>query len=371
MFFPKKEPSNPWRMQAWFLNYPIFNIENISFEDLIPLNGYDISLKKTFDKSEHVDWFMDKSDLFLKRKLKWYAWKFKTYVISSLSSTNKFSWWYKNCQWIIWIWQMGCGNVSFMSHQCPSEILREDKYWKLELNKLWEDFKSDLIQRLRRLKSQATNLDIVLFGWNIFDVSDKTNYTGSKNHLYYYKESLKLYVRLIIEETWIIPTVIVWPNKFSWSQAFLLDTSNRRLYCTRFDGSINRTNEWLILTNDWDNEIEIYIDLLCWRISYQDYHAFMYSREIFKWFKELTKEDIQSSIFSIIKSAHFNGLDNNEIDWLIASLNLGGDFFKLYTPLQYKIPIAEYYEIILLLEKLWLERSYFVSLIKKKLINQK
>lgn len=88
------------------------------------------------------------------------GWK-KTYTISQIDDSDKFSSWYYDCTWIVCsgISQSTSKIVSFLSHQDPSKVLYEYK------SAFIEDFYTRLWQMTEI--AHPWTIDIGIFGWYI------------------------------------------------------------------------------------------------------------------------------------------------------------------------------------------------------------
>jgi hypothetical protein len=108
----KQSAETAWTgsVKAWFLNFEFFQ-NNKEFDELLKQNNYWDEIIKKYDKSINVDRFMNKKNLFLKKLIGWYRWIYETYIISPLSSSDKFSGWYANCQGIVWVWNKDWWNL--------------------------------------------------------------------------------------------------------------------------------------------------------------------------------------------------------------------------------------------------------------------
>lgn len=173
----------------------------------------------------------------------------RTYVFSDIDSTDKFSRAYKNCTGIIMVGEdkENGKQISFMSHQDPSEFLFELK----------NEFVNDLVNNIKIFKDKIkeNTFDVVVFGGNYS--KDKEDKEYRKN----YKNSINLIGSIFKENFNIDPAVITGPSSISLASSasnLYFDTQNRRLFLVRRFQENNKNNHEYLTSNikkiekDWN-----------------------------------------------------------------------------------------------------------------------
>ena len=136
----------------------------------------------------------------------------ETYAISEINEKSKSSYSYRNCTGIIVVGKNKKGKeVSFMSHQDPTEFLDKKK----------EVFINDLSQRIKEIleKTKKDTIDAIIFGGKRADRE--------------YQDSIKLLGDTLKKELGFEPTVMTGPNLDYDGTNIFFDTQNRRLYIVR------------------------------------------------------------------------------------------------------------------------------------------
>jgi len=152
-----------------------------------------------------------------------------TYVISDINEQDKFSEEYCDCTGVIAVGtdKTTGKQISFMSHQDPSEFLYDKK----------DLFVDDISVSLNNLFSAVDKgtVDVLIFGGNAGDNK--------------YQESIKLTSRVVKEEIGIEPTILTGPNLIYDRTNVYFDTQHRRLYLVRPNQSNNATNQAYLASN--------------------------------------------------------------------------------------------------------------------------
>lgn len=153
------------------------------------------------------------------------------YVISAISSKDKYSESYRNCTGAIFtgIDKNSNEEISILTHQAT------EKYF-LELlgEKNKNNFADDLTQKIKELigRSKEGTIDGVIFGGNDFNIDE-------------YKNSVSMISKIFQAELGFEPTVMTGPNKFESSSKdtnVYFDAKNRHLYIVRQNIEDNERN---------------------------------------------------------------------------------------------------------------------------------
>lgn len=172
----------------------------------------------------------------------------RTYVISPIDSSDKFSYSYRNCTGVIasGVSKESNRNISLMSHQDPESFLEDKKLL----------FIFNLMGRLKEFRNMVydDSVECYIFGGNYL--------IRSLEHKDNYKKSIAL-LRDIIEETLeFTPMVIAGPNTKGGDQDVYYSTAKRELLILRSSASYNLQTEECFSSNLIQEQAEKWDSLL-------------------------------------------------------------------------------------------------------------
>lgn len=158
---------------------------------------------------------------------------YQTYVISDLSSKDKYSTGMYDCTGIVLVGEdtETNKNISILSHQDPKEFLKSN---------ISISFKNHLILSLEKIVKQSKkgSIDALIVGGNTHDHEDDPALSyGEKKYL----NSIKFVGEIIRDKLGFDPTVITGPKGTSGGNNVYFDTKNRRLYLSIPDQTNNVT----------------------------------------------------------------------------------------------------------------------------------
>ncbi len=262
-------------------------------------------ITKKFNKAENTDRYISKGKLMIDKAINNIKWNHEAYIISEINDHNKKSLWYKNCNGICMVGKsIKTGkNISVLTHQCPTVLFKIEKegVW---LTKIGEKFRKDITRTIESFinETEEESRDYIIFWGNYFSRTyPSIENTKTWEHAYFYKQSVKLLIKIMQEVTWVYPEIITWPNKYTWGTWALFDNEKRVLYQLRYSGMYNGSNE-----NTDIEDIDNYMKMLNKEISYQEYIQRKYTWNI----KEtLSKEEknkwLQTEINKLLENDLF------------------------------------------------------------------
>lgn len=176
-----------------------------------------VSISSIISDPKYIDYYMWNKDI-ARQNLT--ARIDNAFVFSRIDWTNKFSKTFRNCTWIVAIWEdkNTWENISFLTHQNTIPFLKQ----KFNFDKKFWDRLLEKIVQLKDMSKEGT-VDIVIIGWN-----DLNNWKD-------YKETIKFLDRIIKDEIWFSPTVIWWPTLNMGQKTFndkhiAIDTNKRFIH---------------------------------------------------------------------------------------------------------------------------------------------
>ena len=171
-------------------------------------------------------YFVDYNNWGLDFDIDWIVYKWYWFVISEITSENKYSLEYYDCTAIVAIWKdkETWKNISFLSHQAPDSVM-----WTM-----FQESLKDMLEELLR-RSEKWSIDVVIL-WG----DSKQKYTVYRQVI----DKLWQLIEDVIEKD---PYVLWWPtNKnYEWHRLWkdiFVDTKNRvvHYYKSHYDLSSNK-----------------------------------------------------------------------------------------------------------------------------------
>lgn len=182
-------------------------------------------VNNTLKDAENIDFYLWEKNNLKKILNNWNSVTDWSFVISKLNENNKYSSDYKNCTWIVIIWEskIDWKKLSILTHQNPKFFLSS------KINKT--SFENELTKVLNEIKEKCKEwtIDAIILWWN------------SNNKFEEYKESIHVINNIIYNFLKIIPCKIWWPSingiDLEWKDIIV------------------NTQEWKVILIKWHNDI--------------------------------------------------------------------------------------------------------------------
>ncbi|MFA5831640.1 MAG: hypothetical protein WC878_07490 [Candidatus Paceibacterota bacterium] len=191
-------------------------------------------LKNSPDRPTNVDYYL-KPKKMDEKGIKHAG--FKTYLISPVNETNKFSEGFTECTGVVvaGVDKETGKNISFLSHEDPFHFLANP-----------EKFLSDMQSSLEEMKSRCVpgTIDAIIAGGNYITEPRRTGRFAKQREAY--RNSIALLARLMESVFGFEPVVIAGPkNVPGYGDYLFYDTENRRLHLFRPETGDTSTESYM------------------------------------------------------------------------------------------------------------------------------